>query len=167
MKLDLSRHAPPGLDLAPELRVFTAGMALSALFSLLFYAVRYSDRLEQLYWKNGAERTLIPGAVMPDFAEVLGQALIGFLIVAVCMAAFAAVHYSCHYQKSKSIYTMRRLPNRWELHRRCLTLPLAGLAASLLAAFLLLLVYYAAYMLITPDTCLTPDQWRKIWSVTP
>lgn len=165
MKLDLSRHAPPGLDPAPEMRVFAVGMALSAIFSLVFFAGRYADQLNRLYWKNGTERTLIPGAVMPDFVEVLGQALIGFLIVAACMAAFAVIHYSYHYQESKSIYTMRRLPRRWELHRRCLTLPVAGLTVSLLAAFLLLVIYYAAYMLMTPDTCLTPDQWRKIWSV--
>ncbi len=164
MKLDLSRCAPPGLDLRPEKGAFGGGMAFSALFSLSFLT-RFSDELERLYWRNGMERTLRPDAVMPDFVQVLGGALIGFAVLALCMAAFVAVHYACHHQGSKSIYLMRRLPNRWERHRRCWTLPLLGIAACLLAAFVLLLIYYAIYMLATPEVCLTPGQWRKIWSV--
>jgi len=75
------------------------------------------------------------------------------------------VHYQYHHRVSKSIYTMKRLPNRWELHRRCWSLPLCCFAAVLLTGFLLLLVYYAVYLLVTPAENLAPDQWKKLWSV--
>lgn len=69
---------------------------------------------------------LRPGAVMEDFAQLLDWMLLGFAVTAVCMAALAVWHYASHFQGSRSIYTMRRLPQRWELARRCLTLPLLG-----------------------------------------
>jgi len=30
-------------------------------------------------------------------------------------------------------------------------------------AFVLLLVYFAVYMIFTPGQCLTPGQWTKLW----
>ena len=165
MKLDLSRHAPPGMETKEEKTLFTVGMVLSALFSLWYYGVRYSDELARLYWINGSVRTLKNGALMPDFVEILGIALIGFQIVAALSIAAAVMHYMYHFHESKSIYTMRRLPKWWEIHRRCLTLPLCALASAGLAAFLFLLGFFAVYMLVTPEICLPPDQWQKIWSV--
>ena len=119
--------------------------------------------MDKLYHKNGSNRTLIPGAIMPDFTEILDRSLWGFLVAIIAALALIGVHYACHYQDSKSIYTMRRLPNRWELHRRCLTLPLYFAAVCAVLAALLLVLYFVLYMLATPAQCLTPDQWQKIW----
>jgi hypothetical protein len=166
VRVDFSRHAPPGLDLKPETRLFGWGLVLSALFSLQFFA-RFADAREKLYWKNGPWRELIEGAVMPDFAQLLGPSLAGFWVLAACLAALIVVHYAYHYHASRSIYLMRRLPSRWELHRRCLTLPLAGVVLCLAAAFVALVVFYLVYMTFTPDICLAPGQWQKIWSVQP
>ena len=80
-----------------------------------------------------------------------------------CLVLLAAYHYAYHRQGSKSIYLMRRLPSKLELHRRCLTLPIAGILIALLTAFLLLLIYYAVYMNVTPAECLMPGQWQKLW----
>ncbi len=163
---DLSRLAPPGLALKPEKQLFGWGMALSALFSLQFFT-RFADAREKLYWKNGPQRELMEGAVMEDFRALLGPSLAGFLVLAVCLAALIGVHYAYHYHGSRSIYLMRRLPHRRELHRRCLTLPLAGIVLCLAAAFLVLCLFYLVYMTFTPEVCLAPGQWQKIWSVLP
>lgn len=165
MKIDWSRHAPAGFPVIEEVKAFGGGCVGASLFSLLYYVPRYADALSSLYRGNGAERTLISGAVMPDFVEILGRGLLSFQILCACMIFFAGRHYFYHFRESKSIYTMRRLPNRWELHRRCLTLPAAGLIISAAMAMLFLLAFYAVYMLKTPDVCLTPGQWQKIWSV--
>jgi len=165
MKLDLSRHAPPGMPLKEEKTVYSVGMAFSAIFGLSSFTSRFSNHLAELYWINGSTKTLKVGAIMPDFVEILDRSLLGFQIVCAIMIAAAVMHYVYHFHESKSIYTMRRLPSRWELHRRCLTLPIAGILLAILAAFLVLLICYASYMITTPDACLTPDQWQKIWSV--
>jgi uncharacterized membrane protein YqhA len=90
---------------------------------------------------------------------------VGFLILALCMLALIVYHYAYHYQGSKSIYLMKRLPNRWEMHRRCITLPLLAALICLIAAIAFLLIYFGIYMVFTPKECLTLGQWQKIWSV--
>ena len=165
MKIDLSRHAPPGMELKEEKTLLTVGMSLSMIFSAFYFGSRYSNALSELYWRNGTIRTLKDGAIMIDFVEILGEGLLGFLIVSALMIAAAVMHYVYHFYESKSIYTMRRLPSRWELHRRCLTLPAVGLVISAITAMIFLVVCYAIYMNMTPDVCLTPGQWQKIWSV--
>ena len=165
MKIDLSRHAPPGFRVQDEVKGFWGGCFGATAFSLITFISRFNDELDQLYHRNGSNRTLIPGAIMPDFVEIFDRSYWGFLVVIIVALALIGVHYAYHYQESKSIYTMRRLPSRWELHRRCLTLPLVAIAIYLIMAFVILLIFYTAYMKITPDVCLTPGQWQKIWSV--
>lgn len=167
MKTDLSRYTPPGFDSRYELRLFLAGTALATLHSLSFLS-RFANAKSHLYGQMGTERYLLPGAVMPDFHILLGNALTGFLVLALFwVPVFVTVHYTYHWQDSKSVYLMRRLPNRWEFHRRCLTLPLSVALLCLAVAAILLLVYYGIYMAATPEECLTPRQWQKIWSVLP
>lgn len=163
-RLDLKRLVPPGLDARQELRWMLAGWALSFMYSLGCVIHMVQER-DELYRVADGGRVLRSDAVMPDFAGLLGSHLHGFLLVAVCMLAVVAYHYLYHRQGSKSIYTMRRLPDGMELHRRCWTLPVLMALASLLAAFALLMIYYAIYMFVTPDACLTTGQWQKLWSV--
>jgi hypothetical protein len=164
MKLDFTKLVPVGLDYRRELSWVRAGCALSFLYSLGFL-IRLHAGYEELFTKVGMDRVLTPGAVMPDFTEILAGSLAGFGVVALCMAALAAWHYFYHYQGSKSIYLMRRLPDRWELARRCAALPVLSAAAAVLLAFLVPLAYFGVYLLVTPEGCLTPGQWQKIWSI--
>lgn len=164
MRIDLTRYAPPGVDIYREKKWFVAGM-LTGVFCSMDFFIRYFNRRANLYIRAGTKMVLDTNAVMPDFAEVLGGSLLFFLIPAVFMAATALYHYAYHYQGSRSIYLMRRLPDRLELHRRCLTLPLLAILLCLLTCFSLLLVYFWIYMTFTPKDCLTPGQWWKIWSV--
>ena len=162
MKKDLSHYAPPGMELEQEKKIFGIGMVLSSLFSFLLFGIEFSDCLEKLYWKNGVERTVIPGAVMTNFTELFRDATIGFKAVFALMIAAMVMHYAYHIWESKSIYTMRRLPSRWEMDRRCLTLPICGMIISKVTAFLILLICYGFYIGLTPKECLLPGQWEKI-----
>ena len=165
MKKDLSYYAPPGMELEQEKKIFVIGMILSALFSFLIFGIEFSDCLEKLYWKNGAERSVIPGAMMTNFVELFGEATIGFKVVFALMIAAAVIHYAYHTWESKSIYTMRRLPSRWELHRRCLTLPLCGMVISKVTAFAILLICYGFYVGLVPKECVISGQWQKIINI--
>jgi len=162
-RIDLARYAPPGFDLTFDRTLFGCGMVVAFLYSMRFFE-RFSDMHRVLYevW-TGTEKTLREGAEMADFSFVLGRSLFLFYILAFAMLATAALHYSYHRQGSRSIYLMKRLPSRWELHRRCLTIPIVAAAICLLTAFVLMLFYFWYYMVATPEQCLTPDQWEKIW----
>ena len=164
MKTDISRFAPPGLDLKPLKDTLTWGLIWAALYSCGFL-IRYAEANSSLYAYGGVKRELLRGAVMPQFSILLDRALVGFWILAACMLGWVIYHYSYYRQGSKSIYLMRRLPNRFELHRRCLTLPLLAAAVCLLTAILLLMGYYGIYLVFTPRQCLVPQEWPGIWRV--
>lgn len=158
----LERYAPPGIDVKQERTLFLTGLGVAGAWSLSFFHSfnRYKDHL---YTHRGGQEFLREGAIMEDFVVVLGKSLWLFFLLALCMIAVAALHYAYHHQGSKSIYLMHRLPDRMELHRRCLTLPVLAILITLAAAFLVLVIYFAVYMCATPPQCLTPGQWQKIW----
>lgn len=160
----IGNWVPPGLDHRQEVKWTVWAFSLSLLYSLRFFLALFQAR-DSLFLQAGAEKILDVNAVMPDFILLLRDSLIGFPMTALGAAALLAYHYFYHFQGSKSIYLMRRLPRRLELVRRCAALPLLTAAAALLAAGLLLALYFGIYLLVTPETCLSSGQWDKIWNV--
>jgi hypothetical protein len=165
MKIKMERLVPAGIDYKRELNWLRGGLIAAFIYSLGFF-IRFMDRYGSLFRVLvGNKRVLNENAVMPDYVDVLGDAILLFLVLALVMVALMVYHYIYHFQGSKSIYLMRRLPDRWELWRRCLTLPVMGALTSLLAAAVIIIIYYGIYMLATPRACLSPGQWHKIWNV--
>lgn len=164
MIVSIENYTPVGIDYEQEVKWICIGLILSTLYSFGFL-FSLSQEYSALFTNNFPNPVLRKGAIMPDFVELFGHYWIGFLIVSLCMVALLIHHYAYHYQDSKSIYLMRRLPNRWELLKRCAALPLFSVAVSFLMGFLLLFIYFGIYLLVTPEACLAPDQWHKIWHI--
>ncbi len=138
--------------------------ALAAASCDFYYLYLYSQASEDL-WYHGTDgvRYLKPDAYMPSFFSLLGFSLYGCIIAVLAMIPLAWLFWHSHCVGSKSIYTMRRLPNRWELPRRCFTIPiLAGLCYVALAAVLLLLDF-SIYWWCTPRQLLPPSAWDAFW----
>lgn len=162
-RFDWGRYAPVGQDARQEAGLFALGLLIAALASLQF-AAAYGAARGRLFVQKLGRPVLREGAVMPDFAELLGWSFAGFWVLLLCAVLAAALHAAYHRQGgSRADYLMRRLPDRWEYARRCLAVPAAAALAALLAMGVLLAVYYTVYMTCTPEACLTPDQWGKIW----
>lgn len=160
---------PLGIRWQGELSALAAGLSVSTLVSLAF-PIRFAEAYYGLYETAnkeiaGVARILRPGAQMESFASLMNGALLGFLVVTLAMIPLAAYHYRYHFQGSKSIYLMRRLPSKGELARRCLTVPVMGVLLAAAMALLLICLYYLMYVSITPEACLVPGQWRKFWSI--
>lgn len=144
---------PPGMDGRRETRRLAAGLAAGLAWNAAAFLIPFYQDYERLMWGR---------AYFDPFDRLLSGALIPFVLLAGWMAALVLVHFLSYYQESRSIYLMRRLPDRWELWRRCLLLPLAGLAAVLaLAAGLSVLYFrlYQTYALIDPES-----QGRWYWT---
>lgn len=152
------KHFPPGMDMETEKLFFGLGMCGAFFYSWTFIW-RYFQARAELYLYSEGNYILVENRVMANFAELLGNALIGFVLVALGLVGFAALHYSYFWQGSKSIYLMKRLPNKMELHKRALTLPVLGLIICVATAFLLLVLYYGLYVIATPKQCIPPNQW--------
>lgn len=149
MKLDWNRYVPLGMD----------GKKVRNLFSLALdvgmgYSVRFLFRLVNARWDlyvwQGNRRVMPPGAVLPPFGELLDGSFVLLALAAACMPLAALGLYGYHYLEGRSIYTMRRLPNRRELWRRCLTLPVWTALACGLAALALTGLYALIYLAVKP-----------------
>ena len=150
--------APPGFPVNLEWQVFGLGEVLAFAVSLRF-VIRLDRAVQELYrfrrLPNGeVQKFLLPGARMPFFSDLLAGTMVGFVVLALCCIALPALHYAHYYTGSKSIYLMRRLPDRGLLHRQCWTLPLFLLGLCVLTAAVLVLLYYLLYRFRTPAGCL-------------
>lgn len=163
-KFDFSRFAPLGMNLSAFKNILIWG-GIAAVFWSFTFVAKFMDSFSSLFRTVRDKKVLREGAVMTDFADLMDFVLIGFLVIAVIMFVFIIYNYAYHRQGSKSIYLMRRLPSRWELHKRCITLPAVAVLLCAIAAFIMLCIYYWVYMAVTPEKCLTPGQWQKIWRI--
>ena len=97
----------------------------------------------------------LEGAKMLPFEELLSGKLNLYYLLVAAMIVVIILNYAYHRQGSKSVYMMRRLPNRLEMHKRCLTLPLVGIFLTIVVAGVFcLLLYYGVYIRQTPVQCL-------------
>ena len=165
-KIDWSRWAPPGRDARQEAVRFLWGLGGGAALAWVWFLARYWNARSQLFVVKNGRRVLLEGRMMQDLPEVIGISFLGLLAVLLWAAVTAALHYADHYREgSRPVYLMRRLPDRWEYHRRCLAIPAATVAATAVLLAGSLALFYGAYMLFTPAACVVPGQWAEIWRV--
>ena len=97
---------------------------------------------------------IMEGAVMPAFAVILDDTMDGFLMFFWIMVVLIVMHYMTYYKESKSIYLMKRLPDKWELYRRSVVVPLVAILIQIITGAACLMLYYGIYLFFTPAQCL-------------
>jgi len=162
MREYFDKHLPPGMNPGDEQRFVKIGLVLSTLLGGLDL-IQYFTELSNLYRYREGKRWLDESMTMPDFAEIFVRFPIGFSILAVCMLGFVIYHYVYYYRGSKSIYLMRRLPNRFEIHRRAWTYPLCVILLCVVCVVVLFWLFFGLYLWITPNACLMPGQLWRLW----
>lgn len=168
LKQRFKDYVPLGIDPESEIKWVITGIILSALFSLGGFLISYMSDFDALFYWKGGERIVIEGVVMRDFAELIGVYpagfFSGFVLIQICMIGVSIYHYVYHYLGSTSMYVMKRFPSKSELWKRCLAMPILLILVCAAVSFILMLLYFVFYMLVTPDQCLQPLQWHKIWN---
>ena len=154
MKIDFSRFVPLGMEGEKEKQWIFLGWGISAVMALIQFANQYTDALSRLYNHMMGGRRLIQGAVIAPFSELILGCEFGFMLMCLALGLLAVYHYHYHIQSSKPLYLMRRLPRAWELHMRCLGMPVIGAAGAMALLGLLTIVFYVIYMTCTPAQCL-------------
>ena len=167
------RNTPPGMHWEWELKWLRVGTIATVIPTFVSFLVRCLIASGNLYTSTWVPREdgtfektgvgLKYGAMMPPVSEVLDGNRIGFVLVAVLMMAFAINHYRYYRRESMSVYLMKRLPDRWEYHRRNLALPAFSLGVLLVTMVLLELACFLIYLLMTPAGCLPAGQWSEFW----
>lgn len=153
----LSRISPPGLSLKTHGRLFVIGHLVCLLFATSFIG-NYYMAYSALYTFKAGKRILIENAVIRPFGELIGNGPFLYLLLAALLLLLSIYHYVCFYRGSRSIYLMKRLPERGEILKRVFVLPLLLALFTLLTAVFLYGICLVAYLVITPDACL-PTSW--------
>lgn len=162
IRKNINRHkfdnyTPPGIAFAGQFRLCLLGLGIAVIWSLGYYFIRYFIAYENLYVYRLSKKVLRENAVMTDF-HVLTEDGVGcftlFLVFYLVMCGLVVFYYLTYYQGSRSIYLMRRLPDRWELYRRCIILPFSMLLLGVVTQFALWMLYYGIYLTCTPAQCL-------------
>lgn len=149
----METYAPPGISFAREVTYWKLLMIAGTLWSMLFL-LQYVECRNALYKTVAGKKVLIEGAMMPTFEDLMTGRLELFYLVIIYCIIIAAYHYFYHYQGSRMMYLMKRLPNKWEVHVRCLSLPTCGSVIAVIVMLVLKMVYYTIYTLCTPSQCL-------------
>ena len=171
MKKKLRDLVPPWADPSAHLSGLIVGLVLCALASYARFQGQLNDAVVTLYSGAVGESPLLEGAKMKYFAYIIcgndpayswyGLPVFShFTLLFLVAAILAFVNYSGFRNGSKSYYLMRRLPDKWEYHRRCLALPLAATLAGLVLIPILMGLFYVLYLHATPAQCLQPGQWE-------
>ena len=157
----LDRNTPCGFPWDRVLKSCSWTAIFGTLWSLTFFA-SYNNFYGRLFdsWGNGT-RILKDGAIMAEFTTIIDGKLIFFRLLVIAMVFLVGYQYNYHFQGSKSIYLMKRLPRRSELWRRCLVFPVTLALISEAFAIALRMIFFAYYMIRTPEVCLVPGQ--GIW----
>ncbi|MDD7290061.1 MAG: hypothetical protein PUH00_10130 [Clostridiales bacterium] len=162
---------PPGVE--PASSTITLGLAVTGMsfYSLILFARNLNIAASTI--RFGVERRAAPfidlvsggkleGSGAPIYTPVFG---LSFLVILAAVQTF--LNYRRFRQGSQTIYLMRRLPDKWELPRRCLAFPLLTIWVYLLAIPLLTLIFYLMYRFTIPAANLPPDQWSAFWQGVP
>jgi len=153
---------PPGYEYRRELKTF-AWLAGAAFAVSLHYYVSLKWAADLLYdYDVHGEKILNTGRVALSFLEIVRREaqsgyLYGFFIPVFFLAAMAAYHYVYYYRDTKSIYLMRRLPERGTVLKSCLAGPFftAGVLLALISVWGLVCMGF--YFLTIPGDC-----WPRI-----
>ena len=163
-KIDWRYWAPPGRNARQEVIAFSFGLAGCTAVMWLYFLLRYWNARSRLFTLTNGVQILREGAEMPVLPLILGMGFLPLFTLAGTAICTMFAHYVGHYREgSRPAYLMRRLPDRWENHRRCLAIPAATVAATAVLLAGSLALFYGAYMLFTPAACFVPGQWAEIW----
>ena len=160
MRNKLKKRFPPGASKGIEVQVFTV-LELLLIFRSTAFASNFHQARERLFEWVGAEQVLLEGTFMPPFPALVHNIWPDFLAASLALlACLVPLHYLSYRTGSKSIYLMRRLPDRNLIHKQCWTFPLLEVAAFFLTALILYGIFLLCYLKLTPAGHLPLDIWR-------
>lgn len=130
--------------------------------SLLFF----SGLQDALYEQKHLTRFSGEVVAMESFASLISLPFQNVpLIFLVCLVGLGAYNFIHHYRESKSVYLMKRLPNRYEYAKRVVTIPIVSSIFILVIVAILIAIYYAVYVVKSPPDSVADGQLELLFDV--
>lgn len=146
-------YFPPGYAYESERNIAIILLGTGAGLSLSFFGDLYRA-VGVLYEYQNHRRVLRENAVAASFGHLVTGHWGLYVAFVLFLTATMIYHYFYYCQETKSIYLMRRLPQRGVLFKSCVKGPLLGLGIGAAALAVLYLLYYGIYLLVIPAQCL-------------
>ncbi len=150
--------APPGTDLAKIRAWYFVLLGACACAMFIQFISTWNVAHNNLYEWTASGRVMRAGAMLPSFLVLIWNTHRWFLAVVAYLVFELIENYVCYYRGSKSIYVMKRLPSRMEIHKRAWSLPVIGLIGVGIMIALTMLLCLLIYLLCSPARCL-PEHW--------
>lgn len=164
----INHMTPPGFEWMLVVNWSVVGIISCSLISTFGFLSRYGHGWRSLlvseevtdttgrYWN---EYKWV--GTLPSFSGMMESIMVPFVYLMVIILLLAILHYLYFYHESKSIYLMKRLPKRGEIHRRSLALPLMLIGTCVVTVLLLTIIYFGIYHLFVPARCIAPGQLER------
>ncbi|MDO4546314.1 MAG: hypothetical protein Q4C25_09160 [Bacillota bacterium] len=164
-KFDLGRlrrrFMPLGINLERVNFFFGVCIFIGIAEHVLFYG-KYLTQLNEIE-DSIKGITIDPGVRMPYFWDLQEHTYYGY-ILGILLVLFLQAYWNYEYynKKTKSVYVMKRLPDRKEYHRTIWVVP--GIQALAIAVIMVVqtLVDFCLYVFATPDIALYSDYLSHI-----
>lgn len=150
----LDNYVPPGMDGYREFKIYIGAVIFATLESFLYFVLGYSNAYSNLFDYRFGKRVLIENVFIGPYDHIVEGVFWVPLLICIAIFFVTIYHYMYHYQGSKMMYLMKRLPDKWEVHRRCWTLPVVGSVLMAVWILVLRMLYFAIYIVFTPSQCL-------------
>ncbi len=157
----MEKYAPPGWDV--EMELMFSGLML-IIFALAFGATFWVHMSEgvSLGLNSGNSRNECESMMW-----VMRNTLLFIIPALMVYGGYIKAHYRSFKKGSMAVYTMKRVPDALEIHRRCLALPLGFIMITLILAVLLAACGMHAYDAAVPSWAYVRESipfsyWRMI-----
>ena len=166
MKKLIQRLSPPGMRLTAEKAIVAVCWSLSTIWAVGTFITNYLFERSFLFHPEGDLEFLRGGIPpIPSFAALTEGASLGFYTTALIISGFTTFRFLYFIQGSKSIYLIRRLPQRTALFKQTAALPLLGIAVTWMIFLVLTGMMIAVYLLATPKSGLPAEPFKDVWEV--
>ncbi len=147
MKNKLQEYLPIGMDTRKMIKKVLVIYIVPIIYSMQYIIAFCNARIDQIKISKRM------GGVVPmeEFPQLVGNSFFVFPFAIIGMLAIIWPMYAYHFQGSKSIYIMKRIPDPKELRRRILTIPLVSAIGCLITGILLWGLYYGIYIIFSPN----------------
>ncbi|NBI61849.1 hypothetical protein D3Z38_01895 [Clostridiales bacterium] len=164
-KMDLGRlrrrFMPLGINLEKANFFFGACVTIGVIEHMVFYG-NYLMRLREI--KNSVTGiTIDSGMNMPYFWDLEAHAYYGYLI-GILLALFLQAYWNHEYynKKTKSVYVMKRLPDRKEYARTIWVAPIMQAVFIVMIMAAQTVLDFCLYAFVTPEVALHADYLSHI-----
>ena len=151
MKLRTDKIVPVGIKAKKHFNILGVCLGTFAGESFFTYLIKLSNF-------RSAYRNLAQGGTINEvsFCDVTENSFMFSLVVLMFFIGLALSNYLISRKSggSNPIYTFKRIPQWWEIHVRCLAVPVIGALAMAVEVILLCGLYYLIYRLAIPDEIL-------------